>query len=67
MKVKAYLLLFFCQNLALCSVQVKQLQNPDVVFETLIGIIIRLAEHGLIHCDFNAFNIIVCFLKLFVM
>ncbi|KAI5670042.1 hypothetical protein M9H77_19895 [Catharanthus roseus] len=40
-------------------VQVKQLQNPDVVFETLIGIVIRLAEHGLIHCDFNAFNIII--------
>ncbi|CAI8600348.1 unnamed protein product [Vicia faba] len=37
--------------------QVKQLQNPDTVFETIIGIIIRLAENGIIHCDFNEFNI----------
>jgi RIO kinase 2 len=40
-------------------VQVKQLQNPETVFETIIGIIIRLAEHGLIHCDFNEFNIMI--------
>ncbi|KAF3628346.1 Serine/threonine-protein kinase RIO2 [Capsicum annuum] len=40
-------------------VQVKELQNPDVVFETIIGAVIRLAEHGLIHCDFNEFNIMI--------
>lgn len=40
-------------------VQVKQLQNPDYVFETIIGLIVRLAEHGLIHCDFNEFNIMI--------
>ncbi|KAK9150922.1 hypothetical protein Syun_009231 [Stephania yunnanensis] len=40
-------------------VQVKQLENPDVVFETIIGLVIRLAEHGLIHCDFNEFNIMI--------
>lgn len=40
-------------------VQVKQLQNPDVVFETILGIVVRLAEHGLIHCDFNEFNIMI--------
>ncbi|XP_022923287.1 serine/threonine-protein kinase rio2 isoform X1 [Cucurbita moschata] len=40
-------------------VQVKQLQNPDVVFETIIGLVVRLAEHGLIHCDFNEFNIMI--------
>lgn len=43
------------------SVQVKELQNPDVVFETIIGAVIRLAEHGLIHCDFNEFNIMVSY------
>lgn len=42
------------------SVQVKELQNPDTVFETILGLVIRLAEHGLIHCDFNEFNIMVC-------
>jgi RIO kinase 2 len=44
----------------LCSVQVKELQNPDDVFDTILGLIVRLAEHGLIHCDFNEFNIMVC-------
>ncbi|CAN6567867.1 unnamed protein product [Malus baccata var. baccata] len=40
-------------------VQVKQLQNPEEVFETIIGLVVRLAEHGLIHCDFNEFNIMI--------
>ncbi|XP_057971964.1 uncharacterized protein LOC131160359 isoform X2 [Malania oleifera] len=40
-------------------VQVKQLQNPDTVFETIIGLVVRLAEYGLIHCDFNEFNIMI--------
>ncbi|GER34203.1 serine/threonine-protein kinase rio2 [Striga asiatica] len=40
-------------------VQVKQLSNPDTVFETILGIVVRLAEHGLIHCDFNEFNIMI--------
>ncbi|OMO80662.1 RIO kinase [Corchorus olitorius] len=44
-------------NLALIAV--KQLQNPETVFETIIGLIVRLAEHGLIHCDFNEFNIMI--------
>lgn len=42
-----------------CSVQVQQLQNPDEVLETIVGLVVRLAEHGLIHCDFNEFNIMV--------
>ncbi|KAL2557856.1 protein serine/threonine kinase [Forsythia ovata] len=40
-------------------VQVKQFQNPDVVFETILGLVVRMAEHGLIHCDFNEFNIMI--------
>ncbi|CAH9075544.1 unnamed protein product [Cuscuta epithymum] len=40
-------------------VQVKQLQNIHTVFETIIGLVVRLAEHGLIHCDFNEFNIMI--------
>ncbi|CAI0458937.1 unnamed protein product [Linum tenue] len=39
--------------------QVRELQNPEVVFETVLGLIVRLAEHGLIHCDFNEFNIMI--------
>ncbi|KAF5747562.1 serine/threonine-protein kinase rio2-like [Tripterygium wilfordii] len=40
-------------------VQVKQLQNPESVFGTIINLVVRLAEHGLIHCDFNEFNIMI--------
>ncbi|KAG9147841.1 hypothetical protein Leryth_003444 [Lithospermum erythrorhizon] len=40
-------------------VQVKKLPNPDIIFETIIGLVVRLAEHGLIHCDFNEFNIMI--------
>lgn len=40
-------------------VQVKELQNPEIIFETVLGVIVRLAEHGLIHCDFNEFNIMI--------
>ncbi|XP_010559046.1 PREDICTED: serine/threonine-protein kinase rio2-like [Tarenaya hassleriana] len=40
-------------------VQVKQLQNPEIVFENILGIVVRMAEHGLIHCDFNEFNIMI--------
>ncbi|XP_023758654.1 serine/threonine-protein kinase rio2 [Lactuca sativa] len=40
-------------------VQVKELQNTNTIFEKIIGIIVRLAEHGLIHCDFNEFNIMI--------
>ena len=42
----------------------KQLQNPETIFEKIIGIVVRLAEHGLIHCDFNEFNIMVRYLEL---
>ncbi|KAK9902502.1 hypothetical protein M0R45_001558 [Rubus argutus] len=40
-------------------VQVKKLENPEIVFNTIIGLVVRLAEHGLIHCDFNEFNIMI--------
>ncbi|GMY05068.1 serine/threonine-protein kinase rio2 [Fagus crenata] len=39
--------------------QVKQMQNPEIVFERIIGLLVRLAEHGLIHCDYNEFNILI--------
>ncbi|KAL2623439.1 hypothetical protein R1flu_003644 [Riccia fluitans] len=40
-------------------VQVKELNNPQLAFETIMNLIVRLAEHGLIHCDFNEFNIMI--------
>ncbi|KAK8938954.1 hypothetical protein KSP39_PZI011525 [Platanthera zijinensis] len=40
-------------------VQVKQLQNPDEIFDKIMSLVVRLAEHSLIHCDFKEFNIMV--------
>ncbi|KAG6541263.1 hypothetical protein Mapa_017314 [Marchantia paleacea] len=40
-------------------VQVKELANPHVAFETIMNLIVRLAQHGLIHCDFNEFNLMI--------
>nr|POE57311.1 serine/threonine-protein kinase rio2 [Quercus suber]POE61616.1 serine/threonine-protein kinase rio2 [Quercus suber] len=30
-----------------------------MVFERIIGLVVPLAEKGLIHCDFNQFNIMI--------
>jgi RIO-like serine/threonine protein kinase len=29
------------------------------VFNTLMELIVRLAAHGLVHCDFNEFNLLI--------
>jgi len=39
--------------------QIKEINNPGLVYTQCMDIIVRLAEHGLIHCDFNEFNLIV--------
>ena len=38
--------------------QVRSVANPPLLFAELMELIVRLANHGLIHCDFNEFNII---------
>lgn len=38
--------------------QVRSLDNPDRVLEQLMCLIVRFAESGLIHGDFNAFNLL---------
>ena len=40
-------------------VQVRELANPGQVYETCMDLIYRLAAKGLIHCDFNEFNLMV--------
>jgi RIO kinase 2 len=39
--------------------QVKELGNPKKVYAALLEQIIRLAEHGLVHGDFNEFNLLI--------
>ena len=39
--------------------QVKSMPHPRVVYQKLIDLIILLAEHGLVHGDFNEFNLMI--------
>jgi len=38
---------------------VKKINNPEYIFNQCLNTIIRLAKYGLIHCDFNEFNLLV--------
>jgi RIO kinase 2 len=38
---------------------VKSLSAPEKCYHTLVDLIIRFAEHGLVHGDFNEFNLMV--------
>ena len=40
-------------------VNVKSLINKEQVYHRLIELIIRFAEHGLVHGDFNEFNLMI--------
>lgn len=51
------------QPTALCPpsrVQVRQLSNPRLVYTQLMDMLARLAGLGLVHCDYNEFNLLVC-------
>ena len=39
--------------------QVSSLKHVGTVYSQLMNMIIRLAEYGLIHCDFNEFNLLI--------
>jgi RIO kinase 2 len=39
--------------------QVRHLRHPARLYNKLMNLIVRLAEHGLIHGDFNEFNLMV--------
>lgn len=40
--------------------QVRQLSNPRGVYIQLMEMLARLAGLGLVHCDYNEFNLLVC-------
>ena len=48
-----YVLLFFIR----CHV--KKLDEPNKIYDRLMSIIVRLASYGLIHSDFNEFNLMI--------
>lgn len=33
------------------------MSDPDALFSALMDLAVKLAQHGLVHCDFNEFNI----------
>ena len=33
------------------------IENPQGVFTEWVRLCVKLAEHGLVHCDFNEFNL----------
>lgn len=39
--------------------QVSVIPKPEKVYNTLMGLIIKLAEYGLVHGDFNEFNLMI--------
>lgn len=39
--------------------QIKDMRNPAKVYEELLNIVIKLAEYGLVHGDFNEFNLMI--------
>lgn len=39
--------------------QISEVPEPAMLYSELISLILRLAEHGLIHGDFNEFNILI--------
>ncbi|XP_008555978.1 serine/threonine-protein kinase RIO2 [Microplitis demolitor] len=41
----------------LCSI--KQVENPDKLYDELMNLIVRFGNHGVIHGDFNEFNIMI--------
>lgn len=40
------------------SCQVHDLADPSALYSVLMELIVQLAGYGLIHCDFNEFNIL---------
>ena len=43
----------------MCTLTVRHLAHPARLYNKLMNLIVRLAEHGLIHGDFNEFNLMV--------
>jgi RIO kinase 2 len=39
--------------------QVRELENPEYVWEQVMRMLVRMAEYGLVHCDLNEFNLMV--------
>jgi RIO kinase 2 len=45
------------RSLGLPLVNVRELENPSDLYDQLMKLIVRLARYGLIHGDFNEYNL----------
>lgn len=43
----------------ICLNQVNVLSKPEYVRDEMLNLVVKLASYGLIHCDFNEFNLII--------
>lgn len=39
--------------------QVRHMCNTEEIYNTAMSLVVRLAEIGLVHCDFNEFNLMI--------
>lgn len=46
-------------SLSLGRRQMESHPTPHLLFAELMALLVRLAHHGLLHCDFNEFNIMI--------
>ena len=49
----------FCIITLRCRCQVKSIDDPSTVYNDLMELIVKLANAGLIHGDFNEFNLMI--------
>ena len=42
-----------------CLCNVDHVEQPEKLYHELMSLIVRLGNYGLIHCDFNEFNLLV--------
>ena len=55
----AHLLFAFSRAYAQQRCQVHDVENPGKLYSDLMDLIVKLAQHGLIHGDFNEFNLLI--------
>lgn len=39
--------------------QIKSMPHPDKVYKDMVDLVVKMAEHGLVHGDFNEFNLMI--------
>ena len=51
--------LYFKISCSLSRCQLRELNDAGALFEELMNLLLKVAKHGVIHSDFNEFNIMI--------